>query len=59
MALDIANSYARSATVTVIVSFYPVATNNTCSSSAKTLAIHKREINVPLSNDEHNTKSKA
>ena len=37
-----------------MVSFYPVATEDTCSSSAKTSAIHKEKFNVPLSSDDHN-----
>ena len=58
MALDMANSYTSSATVRIMVSYYLVATDDTCSSSARTLAIHKEKLNVPLSGDEHNAKSK-
>ena len=54
MALDMTNSHATSATLRVMVSFYPVATDNTCSSSTRTLAIHKEKFNVQLSGDEHN-----
>ena len=51
MALDVANNYP---TVRVMVSFYPVATDDTCNSSARTSAIHKEKFNVLLSRDEHN-----
>ena len=53
MALDEANSYASSATVRVMVSFYPVATDDICSSSTRTSAICKEKFNVPLSRDEN------
>ena len=53
MTLDEANSYASSATVRVMVSFYPVATDDICSSSTRTSAIHKEKFNVPLSRDEN------
>ena len=59
MALDMANSAASSAAVRVIVSFYLVATDDTSSSSARTSAIHKVKINVPLSGDEHRDLFKA
>ena len=45
-----------------MVSFYPVATHDTCSSSARTDQnlgdIHKEKLNVPLSGYHHNAKSK-
>ena len=52
--LDMANSYASSATVRGMVSFYPVDTDDTCSSSGRTSAIHTEKFNVLLSGDEHN-----
>ena len=58
MVLDMANSDASSATVRVMVSFYPMIPDDTCSSSARTLAIHKEKLNAPISGDEHNAKSK-
>ena len=54
MALDMADSYASSATVRVLVSFYLVLTDNTSTSSARTSAIHKEKFNVALSGKEHN-----
>ena len=56
MALDMANNYASFATVRVMVSFYPVATDGTSSSSAITSGIHQEKFNayVLLSGDEHN-----
>ena len=54
MALDMANSDASSATVRVLVSFYLVANDDTCSFSARTSVIHKKKFNIPLSGDEHN-----
>ena len=53
MALDMANSDARSATVGVLVSFYLVATEDTSSSSARPSAIHKEKFNVMLSSGEY------
>ena len=47
-------SYVSSATVRVMVSFYPVGTDDTCSSSARNSVIHKEKFNVPLSGDAHN-----
>ena len=52
MALDMANSDARSATVRGLVLFYLMATDES-SSSARTSAIHKEKFNVPQSDDEH------
>ena len=57
MALDMADSYASSATVRVLVSFCLVLTDNTSTSSARTSAIHKEKFNVALSGDEHNAGS--
>ena len=37
-----------------MVLLYPVATDDTCSSSARTLAIHKEKFNVQLKGDKHN-----
>ena len=54
MTLYMANSYASFAAVRVIVLFYPVATDDTCGSCARTSAIHKETFNVLLSGDEHN-----
>ena len=54
MVLDMANSDASSAKVRVLVSFYLVATDDTSSSNARTSAIHKEKLNVPLGGDEHN-----
>ena len=42
------NGDASSATERVMVSFYPVDTDNSFSSSGKTLAIHKEKSYVPL-----------
>ena len=53
MAPDMANSDTSSATVRVLVSYYLAATDDTSSSSARTSAIHKEKLNVPLSGDEH------
>ena len=41
MDLDMVNSYASFATVRVMVLFYSIATLDTCSSCARTSAIHK------------------
>ena len=57
MVLDMANSDASSAKVRVLVSFYLVATDDTNSSNARTSAIHKEKLNVPLGGDEHNDRS--
>ena len=58
MPQDMANSYASSATVRVMVSFYPVALYDICSSSARISAIHKEKLNDLQSGDKHKTKSK-
>ena len=54
MALYMANSDASSAVVSVLVSFYLVAIDDTSDSSSITSEIHKEKCNVPLSGDEHN-----
>lgn len=54
MALDMANTDASSATVRVLVLFYLLGTDDTPCSSARTSAIHKAKLNVPLHGDEHN-----
>ena len=48
MALNMTNGDASSATERVMVSFYPVDTDNTSNSSARTLAIHKEKSYAPL-----------
>ena len=62
MALDMANSYASSATVRGVVLFYPVATDNTYSSSSRTdqnLCNPQKKIKcVAKRLIEHNAKSK-
>ena len=52
MALNMTNGDASSATERVMVSFYPVDTDNTFSSNARTLAIHKEKSYVPLCGNE-------
>ena len=54
MSLDKTNSDVISVTVTMYISFYIVANDDTSSSSARTSAIHKEKFNVPLGDDEHN-----
>ena len=48
------SSYASFAIVSVMVLFYPVATDDTYSSSVRTSAIHKENFIVLLSGGEHN-----
>ena len=50
------NSYSSSATARVLVLFYLVATEDTCSSSARTSAIHEEKFKVPAVTTLHNAK---